>query len=124
MYKDKIVAQEYYKKYRIKNKETISLKNKEYRKKNREKLLAYQKEHYKNNKEMYRKSMSSWRKCNIKQYKKSLKSWEGFIPKKSNCELCGKEIFFNNGNIYNAVHFDHRHVSIIIFLLLCFQKAY
>ena len=38
-----------------------------------------------------------------------LKSWEGYIPEKMQCEVCGKDIFFNKKNRLLAVHFDHKH---------------
>ena len=38
-----------------------------------------------------------------------LKSWVGIIPEKTNCQMCGVEIFFNIRNQYKSIHFDHRH---------------
>lgn len=108
MYSDKVKEKEWYKQYRIKNKERISQRGKKYRLKHRDKLLAYQKEHYRTHKEMYRKSQNEWRKCNIKQYIKAMKSWEGFIPKETICQVCGKAIYFNNRNHNTSIHFDHR----------------
>ena len=35
------------------------------------------------------------------------KSWEGYIPKETKCQICGKEIFFNQNNQSLAIHFDH-----------------
>lgn len=41
--------------------------------------------------------------------KQNVLSWVGFIDKETNCQICNKEIIFNNGNrSINSVHFDHR----------------
>lgn len=39
----------------------------------------------------------------------NLRSWEGYIPEKMNCEICGRELFFNKKNRMKAVHFDHKN---------------
>lgn len=42
-------------------------------------------------------------------YKKEcLNSWIGFIPQKTNCQCCGKQIFFASKNTNTSIHFDHR----------------
>ena len=37
-----------------------------------------------------------------------LNSWIGIIPKETQCQICGKAIYFNNANKSQAIHFDHR----------------
>lgn len=44
-----------------------------------------------------------------KKRQESLESWVGLIPRVTSCEICGSEIFFNNGNKEKAIHFDHRN---------------
>ena len=41
--------------------------------------------------------------------KNNLTSWEGYIPKIAQCQMCGKDIFFNTNDVKNAITFDHRH---------------
>jgi 5-methylcytosine-specific restriction endonuclease McrA len=38
-----------------------------------------------------------------------LKSWEGFIPVQTQCQICGKTIYFNRKDLNTSIHFDHRH---------------
>jgi hypothetical protein len=40
--------------------------------------------------------------------RRCLESWLGLIPRKTQCQCCDRDIFFNSNNIYNAIHFDHR----------------
>jgi hypothetical protein len=126
MYKNKEKAKQYAKEYFIKNRERI----REYRIKHyykdldnsrREGRLKYHRL-YQKNREYYLLRQRIYRKNNrlkMNAYQKKirercLKSWEGYIPKKTNCEICGKEIFFNNHNRTNAIHFDHRKEGCII----------
>ena len=46
-----------------------------------------------------------WHKVNEKKY---LKTWEGFIPQKTQCQMCLKDIVFNSGKQSDSIHFDHR----------------
>lgn len=39
---------------------------------------------------------------------KNVSSWVGFIPKETNCQVCGEKIYFSNKNIKTAIHFDHK----------------
>jgi hypothetical protein len=39
---------------------------------------------------------------------KTLSGWEGFIVPETQCEICGKQIFFNKKDNKTAIHFDHR----------------
>lgn len=71
------------------------------------------------------KNQTQHRKNYVKQYQKTnrkritavhterhrryLKSWGKIIPKKTNCEICNKEIGFNTGTQQNSIHFDHRN---------------
>lgn len=49
-----------------------------------------------------------------KVYRENLTSWEGFIPLVANCQICGKEIYFNRGTKRKAIHFDHKNSEVII----------
>jgi hypothetical protein len=44
-----------------------------------------------------------------KNAKKNINSWRGFIPDKTECECCGKALFFCSGERNTSIHFDHRH---------------
>lgn len=79
---------EYDKEYRIKNKEKRKIQHKEY----------------------YQKNIIKWQKY----YQAKLKLWEGYIPKKSNCQICGRSIYFNQNCIEKAIHFDHKNENILI----------
>lgn len=37
------------------------------------------------------------------------KAWDGFIPKKTECEICGKFIYFRTKDPCKAIHFDHKN---------------
>lgn len=39
----------------------------------------------------------------------AMKSWEGYIPTQTQCQVCGRDIFFNHGPSQHRIHFDHRH---------------
>ncbi len=57
----------------------------------------------------YRKNFVDLRKKKVWAYHKNMDSWRGFIPEKSKCECCGKEILFASGSTRSAIHFDHRN---------------
>lgn len=44
------------------------------------------------------------------------KSWEGFIHKKTKCQICSKTIYFNQKEkgINNTINFDHKEEAILI----------
>jgi len=44
---------------------------------------------------------------------KNLLSWveAGIIPEKTNCQICGKELFFRNDDLKKVIHFDHKSLS-------------
>lgn len=54
------------------------------------------------------------RKSCMKNMRQNIVSWLGFIPKETNCECCGKSIFFLSDKRENAIHFDHRHGESVI----------
>src|SRR3990167_8730206 len=41
--------------------------------------------------------------------KKNIESWGQFIPKETNCEVCGVKIYFNSKDINSSIHFDHKN---------------
>jgi hypothetical protein len=102
----------------LRNKEKIKRQLREYYLKHRDKILALQNA-YNNG---YRRppltetqiqERVNLSKKKLKQYKsklhnRNMKLWEGYIPTVTNCEMCGKEIYFNTGLKEGAVHFDHR----------------
>jgi len=72
-----------------------------YHKKNREKILSRKKAYYEQNKkELNQKTM--------KRHEKNRKTWEGYIPLMTQCEMCGRDVFFHRNNQREAIHFDHR----------------
>ena len=65
-------------------------------------------------KKAYRKKYYSANKTLMNQQRAELSrayltSWEAIIQKVSQCQMCGKDIFFNVRSNDNVVHFDHRH---------------
>jgi hypothetical protein len=84
--------------------------------KTREERLAYSKEYYAKNKDknsrdckLYRlKNKDKIKLLNKNWRRKTQGTWEGYIPKETICQICGKPIFFNQNNIENAIHFDHK----------------
>src|ERR1039458_6806501 len=79
----------------------------EYREKNKDSLNEYHKNYRKNN-------MSKIMVRNEKCGQERLKEWEGYIPIQTQCQVCGKDIFFNRGKFQDRIHFDHRHGGIEI----------
>ena len=96
--KEKITRHNYYIKNRAKIKRYINM----WRKKNPDRVMAQHKKYFTNNK------TSSLRRSALRMIR-CLKSWEGFIPKRSRCQICNKKIYFNTSNQSNSIHFDHRH---------------
>lgn len=131
--------EEYRKQYYEANKEKICLQQKQRYIQNKETICLQQKQHYQKNKEEINKKHAAYRsrqpeymklyylknKQKAKEYyiknkekiKKrvhekadnNLKSWELIIPKETNCQICGKKIYFRNYNRKIAIRFDHRH---------------
>ena len=56
----------------------------------------------------YRRNLKKCRASCDKFEKKYLVSWGGFIPLETNCEICGKQLYFNSGNTHKSIHFDHK----------------
>ena len=69
---------------------------------NKDSVNEYHKNYRKNNMPKISKANN---KCAIKR----MKNWEGFIPIQTQCQVCGKDIFFNRGELKDRIHFDHRH---------------
>jgi hypothetical protein len=93
-----------------KNPEAVKKYHRQYHKifykKHGDKLRTKSREYRKNNLEIVKKKNRDYARI---KYQLNLLSWEGFIPKKTNCQICNREIFFNQKNIRNAIHFDHRN---------------
>ena len=105
------------KQYRDAHIEKIKKQQQEYYNKDRENRLRYQTAYNRGlitiptpeQKEERRRTS----KKKLKQYKndsqkRNASSWGGYIPKVSNCEICNRIIYFNNGDRFGAIHFDHR----------------
>jgi len=80
-------------------------RNKKYRETHREELLMKRKARYVRDKEKLIKKT-------IERHSRNRKTWEGFIPLMTNCQMCGKDIFFHRNNQKSAINFDHRHGGI------------
>jgi hypothetical protein len=108
--------------YYIENKEKINKRNsvykashpevcskhfKKYRLKNRDRLNEYYKNRYSENRELFSGNI-------LRKQKGNLKSWEGYIPKETNCEICGITIYFNKPELKKAIHFDHKSPDVAI----------
>jgi len=88
----------YMKEYNAKNKERRRI----YREDNKEKISLYTKKYNSKNKDRI--------KSRFKGYKdRNLKSWEGYIPKRTKCQMCGVSIYLNSGDSATAINFDHRY---------------
>lgn len=68
-------------------------------------------EHYKKYRNKNKKKRSLYWK---ERYSRFLLPWEGFIPEKTKCEICGKDICFNQRNSQDAIRFDHKKENIVI----------
>ena len=105
---------EYSKKYYQEHKEECLARGKKWIENNKEKYRKYankySRNYYKNSK--YRREYNKQ-----KTYEKQLqniKSWEGFIPLKTNCQICNQEIYFNQTNSKTVIHFDHKNINVKI----------
>lgn len=78
--------------------------------------------YYYRNKEKRITYAHQWKKKNPKKTKlhkydsrkKCTESWEGYFPKEAECKICGKKIYFNQGNRTLAISFDHKTGNEII----------
>jgi hypothetical protein len=77
----------YMKKYYLKNSEKVKAYQKKYNHINRDKVLSDR----------------------VQNRKKKLSAWEGLIPISTQCQMCGKKIYFNGRDTETAIHFDHRN---------------
>ena len=75
---------------------------KEYSKKNKERIAKFAKEYQMKNRDRYSQYTQ-------KKRERYLKLWEDFIPIKTQCQMCGKDIYFGCKDKKNAIHFDHRN---------------
>lgn len=118
--KNILTFKEYSRKQRILNKDKIRIYMKKYSKsyliKNKDRLKKKAQEYYIKNKKIINKKGKQYRQKNKveismknkKDRNRFLRTWEGYIPKKTICPICRKEIFFNKRNKANAIHFDHK----------------
>lgn len=109
----KIGRANYMKLYREKNKIAIAKQEENYKKNHSVEGKAYRKKYYETNKESMKLKVKQRRSSinitNRKRDKKYIASWLGMIPAQTNCQCCGKELFFNSGIKMNSIHFDHRY---------------
>jgi hypothetical protein len=91
------------------NREKESLRKKLDRRNNPEKYSKRSREFYQKNRdrifEYRRKNRPVLRP---KNERRNLDSWKEVIPKVTQCECCGKDIFFACGDNIKSIHFDHR----------------
>jgi hypothetical protein len=88
--------------------------------KNKEDALNYNRTYRVAHKASYDAYHAKYRKDNDLKIKKEnhknkikwLMDWEGIIPVQTQCQVCGKDIFFNRGNKVNGIYFDHRNGGI------------
>lgn len=77
---------------------------------------TYMKTYYNKNKEKIKKYQDEYNKVNrdkvlsdrIELRRKKLARWEGIIPSFTQCQMCGKDIYFNGRDTATSIHFDHR----------------
>jgi len=111
---------EYWKRYSETNREKLREKAKKYYYENIDKMKAYQEknrdrirkrhqEYYKKHRIKIRKQSNAYLR---NKYRANLSSWIDIIPKQTQCEICGKKIYFNKLNRQEAIHFDHRNNGI------------
>lgn len=127
----KLRIKEYLKAYNIKNIEKLRAYRRSYAAKNKEKIKKYHNDWWKENypKKGFREqrilAAKSWYEKNIDKVKiydrernkklyenlyfQNTISWIGTIPEKTNCELCGKEIFLISQDKLTKIYFDHRN---------------
>jgi hypothetical protein len=83
---------------------------------NKEKVLAEKRRYYHANKKVLRPKIEAYRLKNMaKRNAYSIRSrdhvrqtWVGVIPEMTQCQMCGKDIYFNAGVMGKAICFDHR----------------
>ena len=100
-----------------KNKEVKKINDKKWYDKNKERICAHKRIYYQKNKDRISKRMKKYwaeNKDRLSRYSKFLPSWEGYIPKRTRCQICNREIFFNNKDGKNAIHFDHKKENLPI----------
>lgn len=115
---NKIKHSEYNKKWYQQNKERLKKEAKEYYYIHKERISKHNRQWGKRNK----KYISEYKKKNYprdskkaeKNRQEHLKTWEGYIPKKTECQICDRKIYFNQGTKGDAIHFDHKNDNILI----------
>jgi hypothetical protein len=90
-------------KYFLNNKDKFS----NWCKKWREKNTKYKKRYYRLNKDRLNTQTANLRK-------KRFKEWETYIPKITNCEICGKKIYLGSRDRIKSIHFDHKKDGLVI----------
>ncbi len=108
---------EYFKQYREKNKEKIRIRGKKYYLKNKIRIKKYMKKYYLIPKNIEKKRVQQkkyFKNVVIKRCIENLKSWEGYIPKKTKCQICKKIIYFNDKKHSSVINFDHKKLHNII----------
>ena len=108
-----VKAKGYQKKCYLKNREKIVLRAREYRKLNPE----YQHQYYMKNRVNKRAKMNSQVIAKYGSFanklgllrQRNLMTWESYLPLVTQCQVCGKNIYFHQKNRADAIHFDHRN---------------
>ena len=115
-----------HRKYWFKHHKKNLKRAREYYYKNKKRLNKQMKKYYLQNKNKLNKAMAKYyskhrnkiRKYNNKRnrfiHNKNLSLWEGYIPKKTKCQICNKKIYFHNKDTKTAIHFDHKDNNLLI----------
>lgn len=101
------------KEYQQKNKTSLAVKKKARYEANKEKVISRNRLYRATNREKYNIAAHKYRKRNrekILGYSRArLTTWEGFIPKITQCQMCGRDIYFNDFGKNESMFFDHRN---------------
>lgn len=116
--KNKIKHNEYNKQWYQKNRKKNTMKAKENYYKNREKRKIVMKLWYQKNKEYTKKYKKKNYSRDVEKKEKILQrhlnTWKNYVPSETNCQICSRKIYFNQNNIKNAIHFDHKDENALI----------
>jgi hypothetical protein len=102
-YKSIEIQKKYAKEYRLKHKK----ETKEYYINHKEKINMQKKKWWERNKDRAKAVRKRYRLV-------CFNSWIGYIPEETNCEVCGKKIYFRGHDKNETIHFDHKHENCAI----------
>ncbi len=113
-YKDLLKAKEYFKQYRLKNKEKILFKNREWIKNNKEHYVNYHKKYNENNRQWIKVKKRAY--LLKKKYNISVKEYDILLKKQNNrCDICR----VHQKEFDRPLSVDHNHKTNAVRGLLC-----